>query len=706
MSEELQHFRIAEIEVAKSVSDEAIVGVFRFENPGRPRQGPTLLVVADIHSTLYAYERLLDVINATVEQMRFLVSQVEQDPLGRFEKLVQRLNEAIADFMREEATPFQWSRINIFVMELSEGHLCFTGTGRLMNVFLQKQPDGTFRNFDLLGSLEQPAQVESTKPFASIICGDIGIGDVLIVGTNNFERLRSDLKLADRLATLPPVTAAMEIKQDLERRSIPDDFVAVIVSSFETKPTTAQLPFKPATPEVVQDVPTASVQKLQNAAQEAEQRLAPAGSSIKRLSDVSSGFKSLLGKAVGLLGVTRRWIMGLLSRKGRVKDPVALASLRGLNAGYRSMLTKKHKTIIWGAAIALVCIIVGLAWWSHARKVAAETAAWNATYDSAMDQRNRAESDLVYGNELRARSEIDGSEKIIQSLQTKVAERQARLQKIETDLNTLRERLKKVVKTDNVTELYGLPASVASGSLSAALLTGDNAYVADQSAREIVKISITTKETKHIKLPDGGAPVVSATEGKDSILFATADGKLLALNKSTDLLKPLPWSHAKTSSTIDAVLYTSKLYRLDPPGNQVWRSVSSGGGYGSETAYIKATDVTISDAVSLAIDSNVYILKSDGTLLQFLSGGQVGFSLPTIDPPLRAASSLWTSTDSTLLVITDPAEKRVLVFDKNGTLKAQITSTQFRALRNVYVDETAKRIALIDDNRLILVPLP
>src|SRR5438034_385180 len=127
MPESTQQFRIAEIEVAKSLTDDKIAGVFRFETQGRMKPGPTLIIVADIQSSLYAYERLLDVLNSTAEQARYLASQMDQDPLGRFEKLVQRLNEAVAGFTEQEATPLNWNRINVFALELSDDHLCFTG---------------------------------------------------------------------------------------------------------------------------------------------------------------------------------------------------------------------------------------------------------------------------------------------------------------------------------------------------------------------------------------------------------------------------------------------------------------------------------------------------------------------------------------------------------------------------------------------------
>jgi hypothetical protein len=705
MSDEAQQFRIAEIEVAKSLSDEAIVGVFRFENQSRQKPGPSLLVLADIHSTLYAYERLLDVINAAAEQARLLVSQVDQDPLARFEKLVERLNEAVAKFIREEATPLQWGRINIFIMELSEGHLCFTGTGKLMNIFLQKQPDGGFKQFDLLGSLEQPAQPEPEKPFASIVCGDIGIGDVLIAGTQNLERLRSDLRLSDRLSTLPPVTAAMEIRQDLEKRSIPDDFVAVIVASHEVKPSTAQLPLK-LNEDETRETPTSSITKLRETEAEATQHLAPVLSPADKLQDTADKLKNLAAKAkqagASLLQLAKR-----SGRRSSVNDPVAVASLRGLNAGYKMRLTAKHKLMIFGGLALVVLVTIGLAWSNHNKKIAAEIAAWNATYDSAVDNRNRAESDLVYGNELRARTQIEQAEQILSALPSAEPDRQAKISKLTQELLDLRERLKRVVKLENVAELYAAGAGAAPGSLAGVLLVKDTVYAVDQASREIIKLNLTTREIKRIQLPAVTGQIVAANEGTDSILFATSEGKLVALNKSTDLAKAMAWQQqGEVSQTQDVVLYAGRLYRLDPQNSQIWRASNTGGAFGSETAYIKAADISISGAVSLAIDSNVYVLKNDGQLLQFLSGGQVSFGLTAIDPPVRAASALWTSADSPLLIITDPADKRLLVYEKNGSLKAQYVSSQFRELRDVVSDDSGKRIIAIDGNRLLLVPLP
>ena len=179
-------FRFADIEFGNSPTNENIVGVFRFEQGRQNKQGPYHIVVAEIDSALYAYEQLLDTINATVEQSRTLMAGMALDPFARFEKIIERVNEAIAVFQEQEPTPINWDRLNIYIIECSGDQLCLSGHGKLMNLFLKKGEDG-YKSFDLCGSLEQPEKTDPKKVFASLICGDMQPGDMFFLGTNNFE---------------------------------------------------------------------------------------------------------------------------------------------------------------------------------------------------------------------------------------------------------------------------------------------------------------------------------------------------------------------------------------------------------------------------------------------------------------------------------------------------------------------------------------
>lgn len=692
-----QQFRIAEIEVSKSPTDEKILGIFRFEGSGQSKKGNSLVIIAEIASTLYAYERLLDVINSTAEQAKHLVAAVEQDPVARFEKLIQRLNEAVATFLEGEPTPLAWNRVSIYVIELSSDHVCLTGTGRLMNVFLQKQPDGSFKTFDLFGSLEQPAEIDPKKPFGSLICGDMKPGDVLIAGTTNLERLRNELRIKERLTTLPPVSAALEIKQDLERRGIPDDFVGVVIASVALE-MPSSIAAKVAA--IEKDKSTVSINKLRDAEKDANTHLSPAIAPSKPGATQTTLAKKAMGGMMGLIGTMR----AKLSPDERNKDVAAMTSLRGMNAGHGSRFTKKHKTMAIGAVIIVILGIVGFAYWKHSKRLAAEAATWQATFDQAQDNANRAESDLVYANDARARTEIQAADQLLSGLNLADPKNKEKVEALRTTLAGLRERLRKVQVAEPVTELLSL-SGVADGSLAAPVLVKDTAYVVDNSAHKILKVDVKDKTTKEIALPAGVGTIVAGSLGTKSVVFTSSGGKFYAVNTQTDEVAAIT-SDSHSSSTTDLILYGGRAYTLDGPNGQIWRSPSSGSGFGTATTYIRASNIPLQNAVGMAIDSNVYVLLADGTLARFLSGGQEGFSLSQVDPALRAASGIWTNADAQRIVVTDPAGKRVLVFNKDGTLKAQLTSPQFTSPRDVDGDDAAKRLIVIDGTRLLLIPLP
>lgn len=690
----LEHqFRIADIEVAKSPTDEKIVGLFRYEGAGPQKKGSSMVVIAEIFSTVYTYERLLDVINATVEQARHLVAGVEQDPVARFEKLIQHLNDAIAAFAEGEPTPISWGRVNIFILELSQDHMCLTGRGQLMNIFLQKQTDGSFKMFDLFGSLEQPADVDPKKPFASLICGDMKPGDVLMTGTLNIERLRNELRIRERLTTLPPVSAALEIKRDLESRGIPDDFVAAVIACCAL-----EMPTPVPQPEPEGPKSTASMSKLQETEKEAAQHLSPVIAPPKAGTATAPGSSPAIAGFLGMINNLKRRIVGS-------RPPVAMmTSMRGMSAGHGSIFTKERKRVAIIAGVLVIASLVGIGLYRRSQRIAAEQAAWQASFEKAQDNKNRADSDLIYGNDDRAAQEIDAAQKIVSTLDVSTPDRKATVDKLLKDISDAKERLRKMtaITPTLLTEL----TDAAAGSLTAPVLVKQIAYAADNASHTILKVNVTDKSVKRIPLPANADSIVAGSLGKQSVVFLATNRKLYAVDTTTDAVVSLSVSSSTNGGSTDIVLYAGRAYFLDGPGGQVWRASSQSGGFGSTSSYIKAANTDLSGSVGLAIDSNVYVLKADGTLVRFLSGGQEGFTLATIDPALRAASGIWTNADATKIAITDPAGKRVLLFSKEGKLTAQLTSNDFTGPRDIDGDEANKRLLVIDGTKLLLVPMP
>ena len=692
-----QIFRITDIEVAMSQIDDKIVGIFRFESSGPMKRGPILLVLAEINGTGYVYDKLIDTVNAEAERSRNLTIEVDADPVTRFEKIVQNLNDAVARFLESEPTPINWSRVNIYVVELSEGHLCLAGLGQLMNMFMQKQADGSFKTYDLFGSLEQPVDVNTKKIFASIICGDVKIGDVLIAGSRNLDRLRNELRIRERLTTLPPVTASLEIRQDLERQAIPDDFVAVIVAAMAAE--SHKLPPLPVS--ATKDKSTASIQKLRQTEASTTRQLAP--TIAPRNADTTKGEPRapFVGGPLGLLMRLRR----LVSNE-RVRDVAALSSLRGMNAGFGTLLSKKRKSLLIGiVSLAFLILVIGSIV-KYSQTVAAERAAWNSTFDGARGMIERAQGESVYSED-KARKTLQDADGLLAKLDVDTNERKQAVERLRSEASGLKEKLRRLITIATPTQLFALPSGIADGALRSPVISKGSLVMADRSSKSLVVLNIQSRDVKKVSFASSStADVTSITPGRESVIVGLDDGKLLAANVASGDVSRLSLGAGKAQAMTDITYYANRLYRLDATGGQIWRYPSASGGFGAEQAYLQAASTNLNDAVSLAIDSNVYALKSNGQVARFYAGGQDGFSLPTVDPPLQRADGIWTVADGQYVAIADSQNKRVLLFTKEGRLVAQYVSPVFKGPTDLVADELTKKLYVVDGNALYELSLP
>lgn len=693
-------FRLADIEVEQSQLDDKIVGVFRFESNGQSKKGPVLLVLAEVNGTGYVYDQLIDVVNNEAEQSRTLTIGVDTDPVTRFEKIVQNVNNAVAKFVEQEPTPINWTRVNMFLVELSNGHVCLTGVGRLMNMFLQKQPDGTFKTFDLFGSLEQKPDVDPNKLFASIICGDMKNGDTLLMGSQNLERLRNELRMKERLTTLPPVTAALEISQDLERQSIPDDFVATIAACLPAEAAKAMAAEEPG-----QGKSTASIQKMRSTEDEAARQLGPLigprpGGAGRADTAKGEPLAPIIGGTLGLLSRLRR----IVTRE-KARDVAALASLRGMNAGFGTFLTKKRKSLLTAAVILVVVIFVAGSLIKFQQNAAAERAAWNATFDQAKGLIERADGESVYSED-KARRTLAEADEMLAGLDDHTKDRTEAIAGLRATSDGLREKLRRILSVAQPAQLYALPDGTEGDALTSPVFFKNRLVMLDRSGPALVSLDPATKDAKRVELPDSVGTVTAIAPGRESVIVASEDGSVFATNLDNGTTAPLTIGDGSAQAMTDVTTYANRLYRLDAPKSQIWRYPSATGGFGAEQAYLQATNTDLSDAVALAIDSNIYVLKHNGVVARFFSGGEDGFSLPPIDPALENGDDIWADADGQYVAIADKIGKRIVLFTKEGRLVAQYTSPAFQGPVGIMLNETDKKLFVTDGNNLYELALP
>lgn len=703
-----QTIRVAEIEVSQAQDQQRIIGMFRYRDEKLGSKSPELFLMADIDSSLYVYEQLLDALNDAAERVFRQLSSTTTDPMARFEKIIKRLNDAVKTFTESEPSELNWSRVSLYALELHDRALCVSGIGHLSNAFLQKTEKG-YLTFDLLGSLDTPAIPDPSKIFASLVCGDMKPGDLFFAGTSNFERIRGELDLINRLKTLPPVSAALEITQDLERLNLQDDFAGIVVScsAVTSRPTSEQKPL------VIKGMQSAqSMQQLYKQEKSTEHLLQP---SIVQQTELeiteyeegenepdSNEQKKSFSLVSTFLTFKDEWKNRKQSPIVSLgKDPTTLAGMRNTSAGHGTLLNKRRQPLL---IVLGILVIVGLGiGWSIYQKQQKLQAAWLTSFTQASDKKTRAESSLLYGNEQGARTLLTEAKSIASSLNESTTEQTQKKSTLLSEIEALMTKTRRVI-TATPTQLTQASIGAAAGSLRTPVLLKDTLYLVDQSSQSVLSLIPGQTTSQRISLPTSTIDITAAAAGASTIYFAQANGGLIAVNGT----------QATTAGTVGTepisamTIYNKRLYALHGQNGTITRHDASGTGFGSGTDYLKQTSKPLSGSTGIAIDSSVFVSWSDGTLKKYLSGAEESWKNSTPEPAASSLQSLWTDTsDADRLVAADPQGKRLLVWRKSdGAFIGQITAPVFTGPTAVVGDGLKKKLYVIDNNILWQVDLP
>jgi len=149
---------------------------------------------------------------------------------------------------------------------------------------------------------------------------------------------------------------------------------------------------------------------------------------------------------------------------------------------------------------------------------------------------------------------------------------------------------------------------------------------------------------------------------------------------------------------VDVGTYFSNVYFLNPSENQILKSVPVGDEYSMAKYWVTTENPPLADAVAMAIDGNIYVLKADGTALKFEKGARVSdFRLKDLDLPLADPRAIFTTVDSEHLYILDAGNQRVVVTNKNGFYESQYVYEGLANPTDLFVDEAKEAIYLLGE---------
>lgn len=182
-----------------------------------------------------------------------------------------------------------------------------------------------------------------------------------------------------------------------------------------------------------------------------------------------------------------------------------------------------------------------------------------------------------------------------------------------------------------------------------------------------------------------------------------ADGEGISFDPLSELDSPPEVG----DSVVDVGTYFGNVYFLVPSENQILKSaVIAGGEYAEARYWVTTENPPLSDAVAMAIDGAIYILKSDGVVLKFEKGELVSdFSLKELDQPLSDPRAIFTTTDAEYLYILDAGNLRIVVTDKNGFYQSQYVYEGISNPTDIFVDEVGGVIYLLGGTNVFRIDI-
>lgn len=313
---------------------------------------------------------------------------------------------------------------------------------------------------------------------------------------------------------------------------------------------------------------------------------------------------------------------------------------------------------------------------------------------------NEAKAALLYDNEDTARAALNEAQTLLATIPATTAyykkEGQSRADTITTQFNTLNH----ISVVDNPTVVGNYSSISPSLTVSHLTLLGASLFTFDTGNSSVYRLNTEDHSASVVSsAADSAAVITSAHKASPGTALVVINGKRLGL------LNPVAGSITdveinftnKDRQITDAEAFGTRLYALDSQAGQILRFQQTDGKYGESSPWLTDTSVSLAGAKALAIDGNIYVLQSNGTIKKFFGGKAASdFSAVTLSPGFEGAIDLVTDENTTNLYVLDPVNKRIVILDKTGKLVKQLTSNSFDHLTGLVVDEGNKILYVLN----------
>ena len=686
-----------------SQSDKASVNtmVFSFENCDG-----FVFAVLDVRGNHGTGEMLFEIID---EELNDLATSADASSNWQhtFEQLLASINESIEHQAKTKNWKLVPEKFSGLIGLAVDDQMYMSGAGDMVGIFLHQKDKTRYQIFNLFRGIQtEQSKADWEKIFSVVLDGDLHPGDIFLSANKELTNEVSKEELMSILSTLPPSGAVVKLRQYFPLKT---NFGAVILKAADSKKRAG----------MEQTESKASVENLQKVSEKTQRVLADQRPDISK---ASVAFRMLLdlGKiliaavvvAAGLLWTLLRWLGKTgyaLIRTDRAETLKLTKShtdkyLDGA-MGRINRLPKSSRYILLAILALVVVFAVSVLFISRSKAIERQNELFTTSVQAIEEKRDSAMASVIYQDENQARTLLFDALALIDTAAVNNEEQQAELDALRSEINVALDDLRHVNTVEEPAVLADLRSVEAEANASNLAITTNGLFLfADNNLVYQLDSENKTLNLVDVSSDAVGTAVASGWDDTNNLIFFLDNRPGLSLfdpdqNILTDMSADL------VGSMPDLEVYARRIYAVSPETEQILRYDRVGYDFGSGTPWIESHKTSLTDAVSITIDGDVYLLKANGSFVKFDSGNEVTWNIDVIDPALASENArIWSTDTSDFMYVLDPDQKRVLVIRKEtGALLVQYYSENFSGLKDFIVDEATGQIYLLSGTQILSI---
>lgn len=624
-----------------------------------------------------------------------------------FEQVLQDVNQNLTNYIKEKNILMDFEKFNGVIAILNGKNLYFTYLGKVAALLIHKIGKDNYKVIDILdtisGSTSKPTVF---KIFSNIISGHIQDEDSVFFGTSNILNFTTPERIKNLAVNFETATVMLEIKNLLDKlekninfgsillklsppkkdNSDKCDYVITNVSENDESDTKEEEEEEEDTEKQKKDKQkeASSITKQIKEAKKymGEKFISPKEDAEKKIEEEALDEK--LDYVEETMIEPEKIIAKITPEKpNKIAEKISNQMNRTKNKFFS--LKRASQILFLVIIAATVFFFQSLKNKSKQNLIIQNEKKYTENIELIENKLTQAKAKLIINEKDEAKNIIENAKTLISEL-PKDQDKEEKINDLNKQAQSYLDQIRNITKIDNpniVAELAN-PASH--------LIKQKDAIYLYNSDNSLYKLDLTKKEIKAVasKINDAGSWQKNAPDAEEGKTLFLYDGSGISqYDFTTNELSNIKIDLIKNARIDDLFFYGQKLYIIYGSNNKIYKYVKLDKNSFNSGSNWLIKDADLNNAVSMAIDGNIWVLKNTGEIVKLFKGEKADFEIKSIDPPLKSPTKIYTTIDMENIYILEPSEKRIVVIDKLGNLLGQYSSGKFDNLLDFVLDKNS-----------------